>query len=282
MDHKRRKDDLEVPIEERDQRRRDDFHHSRQAILDDVEFCLSRPDILQAICRISISTGYCDEIPERIVGDISTFWASITSAVARLLTEAVNTAVLFAMNVPLSFEYLKAAATLSKLHTVYFRYCGTVDVSALTRSSSVLNAHLSMSDERTEDQWHLLILFPELRTLDIRGRYDSVFGVPHPGIRQHLPVFRRLQRLCLEQFDVQCVIPLSDWLRASASAFGGLHITHFKLQTPHGLVEQEAPTLLAPSLAPQWKCSRLMACASSALHSFTTLHMRFRAYKRSR
>jgi len=238
---------------------------ARAKFLATTQFLLKRPDLTRSLRRLFITNHWSSTLLQTWVHverfDIKamepTFYTPILQDLGRIICASYNLTTLTFAGIDICVELLCAFSQIGSLHSVTYRQCQfapetmtVIDQASI--SPTVLNLELGIDEGlESRNQWITLLLYPQLRTLLVRGSSRSGFSNPVQSLQQQCNLFRTLERVYFCYFNDLHVAEFSTWLREAATVGPGLRLTHFKLHTERGLNDLEVFQLLdALRLAP--------------------------------
>ncbi|KIK52434.1 hypothetical protein GYMLUDRAFT_251257 [Collybiopsis luxurians FD-317 M1] len=202
----------------------------RERFMEDVDFLLSRPDILRKIRRME----YSDEnmASDVVIGDTVSFYPPVYAGYI------LDPSLIIALS---QLSHLRQLS----LHNCRYNEALIISFHILPRCSHVRTLevwHYEYKDDALgEHSWLLLFIFPHIRVLNVRPRRERYCIPPPPPPVQHLNVFNHLRFLCL--FEFYELPTLSNWIRTNRLQ-GNLSLTHLKLTSQWGQSDDEVIDLL--------------------------------------
>jgi hypothetical protein len=239
-----------------------------------TDFLLSRPDLTQCLRSLTVRDHWTrDALHYRLSSESDThyiqgYYTPIHRNLNRLLLSTSNLTTVFWHGMDILPEFLRNLINIKTLHTLTLMscmldpdVCESIVADQVLPSETLLNLQLFMSSDEsmnTLSLWHMLIIFPQLRTLTVTGFGPSI-PIPSDIIRQHCNPFTTLERIFLHNFDLQDIPLLSGWILEASEVTPGasLKLTHFKMHSRWGMTDLEIFEILdALQLSP---CMQILA-----------------------
>ncbi|KAL6302509.1 hypothetical protein BKA93DRAFT_397928 [Sparassis latifolia] len=213
--------------------------------LNDVDFLLSRRDILHRIIDLSFITGWRDDSLsragiERGSDAWRTYMTPVWDGFASALQHTIHLStlkLLFTVVTPAMVDALAAIPTLRTLECHACPCALALQANSQPSLTSVCNVIIDVVEVDTHAALSILKHLPNVRVLGVHGGQAQVLdfdSLVHHGYI--LNPFLTSERMIVENASVETVFSII--LHASAIASmpgGGLRLTHFKLESPFGL-----------------------------------------------
>lgn len=214
-------------------------------LTDSAGFFFSRPDLCQKVDNLSLSNEWGGSLfvkdEDFSLDDVeSGFMARISETFTEAVSLSAHLTTLSLFRNCLDSDMLRAICSLQSLNVLEAKFC---DLPVETRepllASSFTNSHLTnlkimmeaSFDDGSWDVWYILVLFSNLRTLDVHGLGENPLPMALETLWTHWTFMDTLERLCIEPLCSHDVVGLASWIRGEL--VGGLprplRLTHFKL-----------------------------------------------------
>ena len=220
-------------------------------LMDSAGFFFSRPDLCQKVDNLSLSNEWGGPLfakdEDFSLDDVeSGFMARISETFTQAVSLSAHLTTLSLFRNCLDSDMLGAICSLQSLNVLEARFC---DLPVETRepllASSLTNSHLTnlnikmepSFDDGSWDVWYILVLFSNLRTLDIHGLGENPLPMALETLWTRWTFMDTLERFCIGPLGSPHVVELASWIRGKL--VGGLarplRLTHFKLTVHYSL-----------------------------------------------
>ncbi|OBZ72251.1 hypothetical protein A0H81_07922 [Grifola frondosa] len=237
-------------------------HTMQRRFVEDAAFLLTSPRILNRMQKLCIHSRW-DEGYRTLPGPVdwlkvaglepessarTVFFCRILRGIELILAHSRALLELRLFSIPLTPTMITFIGAQNTIHTLELCSCRfTVPEEPYHQPldmMSVMNASLTVREQDSEGLPNVFTFLPNLRTLMLSGREDFSLLVPDEHVREVSNPFRTLERVYFRYFEPSVVDELSEWIRSSATKFGGLHLTHFKMHTATGMLREDVESLI--------------------------------------
>ncbi|THH00378.1 hypothetical protein EW026_g2153 [Hermanssonia centrifuga] len=215
---------------------------SRERMLENVDYLLSRPDILQGIQTLTINSFWSDENLEMAgfdtIGSRDNFRLPVSHAMANVIRKSSNIGTLHLSGVVITKPLAEVIVSLPKLHTIRQSDCIVEQEQAnLFICESLLNmTFISLAPVDLASSWNLLPSFPHLRYLVVYRGTEGSRTIPPLDLTDGINPFGTVERLHLINLSRFEIENMTTWMsRARLPTGPGLRLTHFKIEMDFGL-----------------------------------------------
>ncbi|OBZ72252.1 hypothetical protein A0H81_07928 [Grifola frondosa] len=226
---------------------------ARARFLKDIEFLMSRPDILGRIRNLRVSNEWGHDLLSWAglhsdSTDYCPFYAPILRTIGDVIVSAPSLQKLSSNDI-ITRELLLCVAANSSLRTLDLRSCRFMPINGPTRElpviKSVVNVYLSVLAPRYDEILNIIGILPNLRFLTISGAPDCGVLLPPEYFRARHNPFRSLERLILTYFVHFHAAELATWIHDALRTPGAsLRLTHVKIHTRLPVSQRSVDTLI--------------------------------------
>ncbi|PCH42331.1 hypothetical protein WOLCODRAFT_120355 [Wolfiporia cocos MD-104 SS10] len=233
-----------------------DAMHYRERFQSELDFLLSRADILQRIRDLRISSSWDDDSLER--ADLAPgspahedFFAPVKRGILRVFNGTNNLLQLHLDQLDITRSMISAMSSMHALSTLSLSGCRLGSHlrswSRAPQLPQVVNATFTLFYPAHYDSLHVLRILPNVQKLTLVGLGYNDWAIPESVILLCNP-FRTAKRVFISDYadTDEDILMLAAWIAAASQGPGQrLPLTHFKLEVKRGIRQHVLITLLS-------------------------------------
>lgn len=224
---------------------------SCSVILDELDFILSRPDIMNYMSFLEMFGENYHQVQEMLEFEIGgqdhlEMFGPIESRISLLLKQVPNLAEIHMAYLVLSKDMMESIMSLNGLQTIRVSQAYIIDDYEISQCSSVANLYISFLgfDETDLSLWRILKPCTSLQYLSICRGPGMVELDPGPEFCDSFDPFPPLKRLEVGRAQEEDLLFLCRWMQDASS----LNLTHLWLSTVEGGISPDLMDLILDTL----------------------------------
>lgn len=242
---------MSKPLEESDEYIETQARNGCMALMEEMDFVLSRPDILRSIRHLGLFGSWYGHAKDMLDLEFGSqkhtdIFGPVESRASPILDRTPNVEAINFTNLFISTDMLRSLATSHNLRKLFISSAHMTRTHIPLRLSSVTNITIFFSLPEASSLWSLLESCPSLRflTLVFSDEADSI--EPSTEIRARSNPFGSLERLILKRFESLDIMFLVQWMREAIN----LRLRRFWLQGGQGGIFQLQTAHILGALGP--------------------------------